>query len=298
NKRSLESLIRSGALDNLGSNRRTMLMGYARVGDILAEESLWKSTGQTSLFGEEQRTADMELPILEEFDHGQLLAMEKEVTGLYLSGHPMSRYNGLYEQYGAVHLNRLLNPESNSQYDNVGVNVMAIVAAKRLKLTKSNTNMAFLTFEDSTGSMEVMVFPKTYDELASKINVGEAVYASGRVSIREDEAPKLILERLETIDDRMKRSGAPPSAKPQSRPDVSANPKAGLYLRIPSRTDPLMERVTCLLYIFDGQTPVYMLPSDTNKLLRAPSSMWVDVNDVLTGELETLLGGENVKIVT
>lgn len=311
NKRSLESLIRSGALDNLGSNRRTMLMGYPRVGDILAEESLWKSTGQQSLFGEAETESDLELPVLEEFDHGQLLAMEKEVTGLYLSGHPMSRYSGLYQQFDAVHLNSLLDSEDNSRYDNTVVNVLVIVAAKRLKLTKNNDNMAFLVVEDSTGSMDMMVFAKTYNELAPKIVVGEAVFASARVSMREDEAPKLILERMETVEERIARGDTPQPGKrpyqgyersaPYTKPSSpSASPpasKAGLYLRIPSRESPAMGRIRCLTGIFEGQTPLYLLPGDTGKLLRAPSTMWVDVNPVLTRELNELLGSENVKIV-
>ncbi|MEG2087409.1 MAG: DNA polymerase III subunit alpha [Angelakisella sp.] len=288
NKRSIESLIRSAAMDNLGSNRRTMLEGFSRVGDLLAEEALWRSTGQTSLFGEPQeQDDDMPFPVLPEYEHRHLLEMEKEVTGLYLSGHPMSGYAQLYEQYDAVHLNRLVNPELNQQYDNTKVNVMAMITTKRLKLTRQNDNMAFLTLEDSTGAMEALVFSRVYEEFSAKIIVGQAVFAVGRVSLREDEAAKLMIERLETMEERQARGGASSGAK-----------QPGVYLRVPSMNCDVMTRLRCLFSIFDGATPVYLLPTDTNKLLRAPRSMWVDVNDTLTAELIAQLGDGNVKILS
>lgn len=303
NKRSIESLIRSGALDTLGSNRRTMLEGYARVGEILAEEFLWKSTGQTSLFGEEQTHQAIELPVMAEYDHRQLLAMEKEITGLYLSGHPMSGYSAYYEQFGAVHLNRILSSDTNAVYDNATINLMVIITAKRLKLTKNNDNMAFLILEDSTGSLEALVFSRTYQELSAKMNVGDAVFVTGRVSIREEEPPKLILEKLESIDERIARGGrANQRTMPQNTPPTPTAGKAGathpgLYLKVPAQVCPVMEQVACLLTIFDGTTPVYLRLADTGKLMQAPGSLWCDPHPRLVLELQKILGDENVKIL-
>lgn len=300
NKRSLESLIRSGAMDNLGSTRRSMLEGYSRIGSLLAEENLWKSTGQTSLFGDGNTGSQLELPVLPEYDHRSILTMEKEVTGLYLSGHPMSGYRQYYQQFMAVQINRLMDSEVNQRYDNATVNIMAIVAAKRLKLTRSNDNMAFVTFEDSTGSIESLVFARIYEEYSQKLTVGEAVFATGRLSIREDEAPKFILEKLETMEERIARGTVKtdaPSAASGKTSKAQGGQKPGLYLRVPAMQSPAMEKVTCLLSIFDGATPVYLLPRDTGKLLRAPRTMWADTNDMLVSQLTQVLGDENVKIL-
>ncbi|WP_274953445.1 DNA polymerase III subunit alpha [Angelakisella massiliensis] len=298
NKRSIESLIKSGALDGLGATRRQMLQGYPRVGDILAEQYQWKSVGQTSLFGDVQSAEEIQLPPADEFDHSELLAMEKEVTGLYLSGHPMNQYAHLYEQYGAVRLNRLHDPEVNQRYDNQTVDVLGIVAAKRLKLTRNNENMAFLTIEDSSGSIEVLVFARVYEQFAASMNVGEAVFATGRVSVREEEAPKLILERIQTVAQRLASGGAgkTPAAKTESAPAARTKTgKEGLYLRVPSMEAPVMKKVRLLLQIFDGSTPVYFRAVDSGKMLRAPQNLWTTAEPFVVAELERVLGSENVK---
>lgn len=322
NKRSIESLVGSGALDNLGANRRQMLTAFPRIGELLAQEDRWRSTGQISLFGDEPAIqADFQLPQVEEFDPGQLLAMEKEVTGLYISGHPMSQYEELYNRYGAVKLNRLADPDLNHSYDNATVEVLALVAHKRLKLTRSNQNMCFLVVEDMTASLEVLVFPRVYEELSAKLRVGEPLLLRGRVSLKEEEAAKLILEGALTLEERA--GGAAPApwpdgpgpryapsevsgpGVPQPAPAETAAPpagaaqasrdKAGLYLRIPTMDTLEQGRVRLLLEIFEGSFPVYLRVLDSGKMLRAPRSLWVDPNDLLLRELSRCLGDENVK---
>ncbi len=304
NKRSLESLIKSGALDGLGANRRQMLEGYAKAGEALAARERWRSAGQTSLFGEEPDEEELALPLVEEDDPAQLLAAEKEVTGLYISGHPMSQYEPLYQKYGAVKLMRLTDPDDNQGYDNVSLFVMGILTAKRLKLTKSGENMAFLTLEDMTGSIEVLVFPRVYAANAARLVTGEPLFLRGRVSLREEKDAKLVLEDAMTLRERasgpMPERPAYAGSQGESQGSASAgttgpSPRAGVYLRVPSMEAPIMERVRLLLGIFDGGCPVYFRAEDTGKMLRAPRTMWCDPNPVLLRELGNNLGDENVK---
>lgn len=309
NKRSVESLIKSGALDGLGANRRQMLEGYPKAGEVLAARERWRSTGQMSLFGEEPDDEELSLPLLEEDDPALLLAGEKEVTGLYISGHPMSQYESLYTQYGAVKLIRITDTESGQSYDNAVVYVMGMITAKRLKLTKSGENMAFLTVEDMTGAIEVLVFPRVYAAHSHRLVAGEPVFLRGRVSLKEEEAAKLILDDVMTLEERALgpmadrpayqggSQGSPrrgdPAAEVAAAPPPS--PRAGVYLHVTSMDAPPVARVKLLLQIFEGGCPVYFQADDTGKLLRAPRTIWCDPNPVLLRELGVTLGSENVK---
>ncbi len=305
NKRSLESLIKSGALDGLGANRRQMLEGYLKVGEVLAARDRWRSTGQISLFGDEPDEEELSLPLVDEDEPSVLLAGEKEVTGLYISGHPMSHYEALYPKYSAVKLIRLTDPEVNQSYDNASVFVMGMITAKRLKLTKGGENMAFLTLEDMTGAMEVLVFPRVYAVHAARLIAGSPVFLRGRVSLREEEDAKLILEDAMTLperaagpmEERLASSGGYEGRGRGQRGASTPAPssKAGVYLRVPSMDDAITDRARLLLQIFDGSYPVYFKAEDTGKMLRAPRSLWCDPNQVLLRELGVTLGSENVK---
>ncbi len=308
NKRSLESLIKSGALDGLGANRRQMLEGYPRVGEVLAARERWQSSGQISLFGDEPDEEELALPLIDEDDPSLLLAGEKEVTGLYISGHPMSHYEPLYRQYGAVKLIRLTDPDTNQSYDNASVYLMGMITAKRLKMTKSGENMAFLTLEDMTGSIDVLVFSNVYAQHAGRLIAGAPVFLRGRVSLKEDEAAKVILEDAMTLPE---RAEGPMKDRPPYTPGgrgaagaagttapAAPSARAGVYLHVSSMEAPLTDRVRLLLQIFDGNYPVYFQADDTGKLLRAPRTLWCDPNPVLLRELGITLGNENVKKLT
>ena len=306
NKRSLESLIKAGALDGLGANRRQMLEGYPKLSEALAAREKWLSSGQTSLFGEEPDPEELALPQVEEDDPGELLAGEKEVTGLYISGHPMSRYEPLYQKYGAVKLIRLTDPDENQPYDNAVVYVMGIITAKRLKLTKSGENMAFLTVEDMTGAIDVLVFPRVYAQHAHRLAAGQPAFLRGRLSLKEEEAAKLILEDAMTLEERSHGPMAerPAYAGPRRRDpeaELAAAPppssRAGVYLRVASMDCPEAERAKLLLEIFDGGTPVYFRAEDSGKTFRAPRGLWCDPNPVLLRELARTVGEGNVKRV-
>ena len=305
NKRSIESLVKAGAFDGLGFNRKTLLMGYAKVGDILNEENQWKSVGQTSLFGGDNDTEEIQMGIEEEFERNQMLTMEKEVTGLYLSGHPMSKYKPLYPKFGAIQINRIVNNETNQAYDNTTINIMGILVGKKLKLTRSNDNMAFISLEDSTGSIEGIVFAKVYEKFTELLNEGEILFIQARVSIREEESPKLIIEGVMRVEDRINRKPDFYNKKKVNYQDsttaraaaIKEISKSKLYIRVASLDCPAMKQVQKTLLTFPGNVEVFILSLETGKLVKAPPKMSVDMSKLLLKELMDTLGAENVKIV-
>ncbi|MEM1483987.1 DNA polymerase III subunit alpha [Oscillospiraceae bacterium PP1C4] len=299
NKRALESLIKSGALDCVCHNRHQMLAGYETVIDDIDSANKRNLSGQINLFDNPDVSAKPEhvLPDVEEFDSTRLLAMEKETAGLYISGHPMARFAQVIAKYDCTPIADITSAEERGSgiTDGAGVRVAAIVNGKKLKSTRSGEMMAFVQTEDTSGGIEMLVFPKVLAAFSGKINEGTVVIIKGKVSIREDEDAKLIAESvalpeeyedaMNTIAEQRKIQADVPMAK-------SKNP--GLYLRIDSSESPVFNRVKNLLSIFDGSERVYFYFKDTGKYNVASPSLWVSCNQVLDRELKKLLGEENV----
>lgn len=302
NRRGVESLIKCGALDHLGANRREMMENYGPLADAIAEESRYLSGGQLSLFGEGGATADYRLSPREEYPHAELLAYEKEVTGMYLSGHPMSQYLPLYDRYQAVRIARLQSAETNAPYDNAWVDIFGILADKKMRTTKRGDILALLTVEDMTGSMEVMCFGRVYSQVSAKLVPGEPLFFRGRVSLREEDDTKMVLERVFTIEE---RQSAPPPRPPQSREKGSSGkpaaerPQKGgrLLIRVPQMEGEQWEKLQLLFSIFEGETPLLVRAADTGRLLKAGEEYNTDANPVLLGELRRVLGQENVALL-
>lgn len=305
NRRGVESLIKCGALDHLGANRREMLENYAPLADAVAEEGKYLAGGQLSLFGEGGAVAGYKLSRREEYPHAELLRYEKEVTGMYLSGHPMSEYLPLYDRYGAVRIGRLQSAETNAPYDNAWVDIFGILADKKMRTTKRGDVMAMLTVEDMTGSMEVMAFSRTYGDNSAKLNVGEPLFFRGRVSLREEDDTKLVLEKVYTIEE---RQSAPPPRPPQGRgqpqrPGRTAPPPAAqaapgrLLIRVPSLQGGPWEKLRLLFSIFEGEVPLLVRAADTGRLLKAGPEYNTDANPVMLEELRRVLGAENVALL-
>ena len=297
NRRSLESLVKCGALDGLGLNRNQMFSNVSGVLDYLDDDKRRNLDGQVGFFdsasaSEEREYAVSDLPDLSAADK---LAMEKEVTGMYLSGHPMAAYIGQYDAIHASRTGEILDDarEGGGRYhDGDTVTLLGIIAAVRMKVTKSNTTMAFVTLEDMFGSMEVLVFPKILAQYGEWIAEGKIVRLFGRVSMREDEDAKLVCESV--------APAPPPNSDGKAappRPQAKAK-RPGLYLKVPAEDSAQYDRAKKYLAVFDGNTPLYIYFEDVKKLMRAPASMRVSVNDVLLRELNKLLGSENVAFVT
>ena len=330
NRRNAEALIKSGALDGLGANRAEMLYGWEALASSIDAERRGNAEGQNNLFGffESGGSIDSyQFPKREEFPKDELLRMEKEMTGLYISGHPLEKYNELANSIKAANISDYL-PDSGYEEGvlvaeksfaiNEEVCFVAVVQNKSTKVTKSGEMMAFAIIEDMTGSMEALLFPKVYDDSKQAFVVGNVVAIRGRISSREDEAPKLICEKMSLADEValspdafLKRdergfSGSrrpryepkeAPKPQPTAEKPAQKNNRPGLYIKVPSQNSRVFERVSSLLAVFEGETPLYIFFEDTKKLVLAPQKMWVQPNDVMMAELEKQLGEKKAVIV-
>ncbi len=285
NKRVMEGLIKSGALDAFGYNRRQLLLGYDTLLSSIDRDKRSNISGQINLFDLDNIPKKQEdiLPQVEEFDLFQLLQMEKESTGVYLSGHPLLQYRDVMEKLKSPSLAELSDEEGH-HLDNQIVTLAALVSAKKLKITKSNDTMAFVTIEDMTGSMEMLVFPKVLAEYSQLLKEGEAVVVRGRLSAREDEAPKLICEKVQRPED-LRTTAQKASAKKDG-----AGRRTGLFLLCDSKGSAAFKEASEVLAAFPGPQPVYFKFRDTGKTLLAPKELWTDASVPVVEHLRQMLG--------
>ena len=207
NKRTIESFIKSGALDSFPANRRQMMMIYVQLIDQVNQEKKSAMTGQMSLLDflgeEEKKDFDVKYPNVPEYDKEELLAYEKEVLGIYVSGHPLEDYQELMDSnISATTHDFIADPDTGETIakDQILYTIGGMVASKTVKMTKSNQNMAFITLEDLLGSIEVVVFPKKYEQYRQILEPDSKIFVYGRASISEDEG-KMLLERAVSFDE-------------------------------------------------------------------------------------------------
>ena len=203
NKRTLENFIKAGAFDCFGGTRRQYMQVYSLILDQVSQDRKNNLTGQMNLFdfmGEEAgKQFEIRLPDVGEFNKEEKLAFEKEVTGIYISGHPLEKYEEKWRKNVSAVTTDFL-PDEESGIPKVGdgnrVTVGGMITAKTIKYTKTNQTMAFLTLEDLLGTMEIIVFPKSYEQYSGMVDTDAKVFIRGRVSVEEDRPSKLILERV------------------------------------------------------------------------------------------------------
>lgn len=206
NKRTIENLIKSGALDSLGATRRQLMMVYAYVLDEVTREKKENVTGQMSLFDffseEEKKEYEIQYPDVGEFEMAQKLAFEKEVLGIYVSGHPLQDYMASMEkQITAKSTDFEPDEESGLAVVKDGRNyiVGGLISNVTVKLTKTNQNMAFVTLEDLYGTVEVILFPRDYQKYRDLLVMDTGVYVRGRASVSEENG-KLVAETVISMD--------------------------------------------------------------------------------------------------
>jgi DNA polymerase-3 subunit alpha len=198
----VESLIKCGAFDSLGLNRQTLLRSYESIMNSIAGERKANIVGQLSLFGDDFEEAESEMyNMSEEFDQKTLLQMEKESAGMYLTGHPMSEYRDAVRKLGLPGLSAFQADEDGSYQvrDGQKITVAGIISRLVSKLTKTEATMAFITLEDLTGSAEVIVFPTVREKFQNMLVPDAPVMIRGRVSMRDEEEPKIICDTIEHI---------------------------------------------------------------------------------------------------
>lgn len=297
NRRAVESLIKCGALDGLGANRRQMLAGMDAVLGALEEDRRRNVDGQLGFFDDPELSSEpSELPALEEFSYADLMAMEREVTGLYLSGHPLEPYAAWYDRADASRIDRILTAfeEQTGEYaDEDRVTVMGLVSSLRTKQTRRNETMAYASVEDLYGALSLLIFPKTLARYAELLSSGKPLTLAGRLSGGEDEPPVLLVDTVSEPS-----AEAPkPAPQPAPQPTAHTSARVGLYLRVAGEDDPRYAQAKRLLAVFDGTFPVYVRFVDSGRMLRLPQSWWIQPNEVLTNELKAVLGDENVIVI-
>ncbi len=208
NKRTIESFIKAGALDTLGGTRKQFMMIYVKIVDQISQEKKYSMTGQMSLFDivseEEKQDYEIQLPDVGEYEKETMLAFEKEVLGIYVSGHPMERYEEKWRKnMTATTLDFQIDEETgrtkvrDGQREVVGGMITGIT----IKHTKTNKTMAFLALEDMLGTVEIVVFPKDYEKYRKYLQEDTKVFVRGRVSEEDDNASKLICEGITAFEE-------------------------------------------------------------------------------------------------
>lgn len=311
NRRAAESLIRCGALDSLGANRRQMLQALPLLVSNLDEirrKTMYGQVGFFELGGKDSFGVDFEMPDVPEFPQAELLKMEKEMTGLYLSGHPLDKYDKIIEKLGYVRTSDLLEAESNPlavYKDGDEVSLCGIITHITVKQTKAGQNMAFVTAEDMLGSIEIVVFPKVLAACSSHIVPSGVITVFGTLSIEEEKDPKILANVVFGAPDsnsrpaKSKRASAHKNDLNEKNQNsaTAGNKKRGLFLRFSSENDERIKKATVIASIFEGDMPLYYYYLDKKHYELQPRSMFVQPNKTMLGELGRLLGQENVAVI-
>ena len=293
NRRAAESLVKCGAFDETGVSRKAMLENVDAIFKSVETDVGRNVEGQLDLFsqlsGESAGAAGEDFHIEDhgEFPLPELLKMEKEVSGLYLSGHPLDGYRQQIQKIGACRIADLMGEEAR-RYDGKHVNIVCAVIKSKFMTTRSNTMMAFTNVEDLSGTMEIIVFPKVLADCRSALQDNAVVVINGRVSVKEEENAKLVAEKITPIEEYSANGAAAP------RPAQEKPARKGMYLKVPSRSCPQFAKVENLLSIFEGPLPVYIYFEDQKQLTLAPRNLWSMEHELLTCELKRILGDGNV----
>ena len=293
NKRAVENLIRAGAFDSTGARRSQLLAVSDKVMDGIANGNRANIEGQIDFFGlgvQTERQNSLTLPDLPEFSAQELMAMEKETTGLYLSGHPMDGYRELARASGAVQISRIMDDFAQEEgptrfSDGQKVRLAGVVTSSKTKTTKKNTLMAYVMLEDGTGSMEMLCFTRVLEQYGSYLKEGQVISVSGTLSVRDEKAPQLMCDFARPLTGTAQGETAADSAPQTDR--------RTLYLKMPSLDCPEMEMFKKILFLFEGgSNPVRIRLADTGKLIGTTCNL----QDSLIREMKARLGEENVVV--
>ncbi len=293
NRRAVESLIKAGAFDSLSVRRRQLMDVVGQELDAIADSRRRNVEGQMDLFGAlsgdagEPHTA-VPLPDVEEYSSQERMAMEREVTGLYLSGHPMDSHREQARKIGAVPIGAVLSDwEEETAYhrfqDDQDITVAGVITASKTKATKNGGLMAYVTLDDGTGAVELLAFQRVLDTSGVYLREGTLAAVRGRLSIREEKEPQIVVNTLRPISD----------VRAEPMPDVPEDTRGKkLYLRLPTQSCAAFERIKMLLVMFPGDQPIVTYFQDTRRRQGATCV----IHPALVRELREMLGDDNVVV--
>lgn len=299
NKRAVECLIKAGALDDFDVFRSKMLAVHEKLIDNISSDKRRNIDGQISLFAsEELKNPEVNYPNIKEFTKRNLLAMEKEMTGLYITGHPLDDYSQSLKMQTTNEISKIFLVQEtlddslesdmgeinmfnrqDALQDNDRVILGGILASVNQKVTRNNSIMAFLKLEDLTGTIEVIVFPKTLEKVKELCVTDSLVIVKGRLSLKEDEPPKLICESIEPLE------------------KVNTSK---VYLRVDDKVAATVlskKLKELLIKEYIGDTPIYIFESKGKQKFRVPRDRWISLESDVMNLLRQTLGDENVKVL-
>ncbi|MDO5707023.1 MAG: DNA polymerase III subunit alpha [Andreesenia angusta] len=297
NKRMLENLIKAGAFDSMGYKRAELIASFENILNGINTEKRNNISGQISLYDvQEEKTEEINentdeevIPDIEEFDKKTLLSFEKEVAGIYITGHPLDDYTKEIEKYSSINTIDITGNESDdmdSDYEKANVKegqyvkLLCIITQIKNQYTRNNKMMAFLRVEDLFGELDIVVFPNTFQESREILKEDNIILLEGRLSISEDEGRKSIIANKITLAEKLK-----------------ADDKK-LYLRLDRYDNKIINGISGILSKYHGNTPVFLYIEENKKVIRGNRNIWADsLNTDLIEELNIFLGKDNVKVI-
>ncbi len=283
NKKAMENFIKAGAFDSLGGTRKQFMCVYVQIMESIQQDKKNNMAGQMSLFdlvAEDQKEEfDVKLPDVGEYPKELKLSFEKEVLGIYISGHPLEEYQDIWEKHITAQTAAFFLQEETGEVsveDGARVTIGGMVADKTIKYTKDNKVMAFIKLEDLVGSVEVIVFPKSYEKYSDKLKEDEKIFIHGRVSAEEEKDAKLICEKIEGFDEIPKK----------------------LWLKFADMDiyQEKQQQVEEILNASEGPDQVIYYIEATKQMKKLPANKNVRADTGMLSALEGVLGKENVKV--
>ena len=284
NKRAIENFIKAGAMDSLGGTRKQFMSVYVQIMENINQDKKNNMAGQLSLFDivseEEKENYEIKLPPVGEYSKEMKLGFEKEVLGIYISGHPMEEYQEIWHKnITNTTADFILDEETDSTRvkDGASVTIGGIIADKRLKYTKNEKVMAFLQIEDLLGVVEVIVFPRDYEKNADKLTEDKKVFVKGRVSAEDEKDAKLICEKITTFEEIPKK----------------------LWIKFPTKElyEEKEAELLASLHDSEGNDNVVIYIEEPKAMKTLPPNQNVNADGALIDRLETLYGKENIRVV-
>lgn len=287
NKRAVESLIKCGAFDSLGNNRKQLLQSMDSIIEGLENEKRNNIAGQIGFYDLENQGESGSIshkftyPAVEEYSSDELLRMEKDVTGIYLSDHPLKKYDAVAGELKCARLRDVLENDGTFK-DGEEVTLLCIIENIRTKNTKNNSEMAFVTLEDTSAAAQILCFPKTFDTYRYRLNPGAVLLFHCKIQLENDNETTVILQSVESV---------PELKKDESKTNIKHNKSKRLFLRFDSSNSPQVNICENLISIFEGNIPYYFYYND-NQQYKFISKC--DGNEILIRELVKILGSDNV----
>lgn len=298
NKRAVESMIKAGVFDTFNVTRAGLLAAYERIIEGIHQDRRRNIEGQVSLFNAfDDNLPDTikndVLPDVKEFPDKYLLNFEKEILGIYLSGHPLSEYEELIGKVATANSSDLKEMQDANNTlglrDGQKIIITGIVMKKQDKTTKNNNLMAFLTLEDMFGTIEVIAFPGVYDRSIQYLYEDSIVIVVGKINLKEDEEPKIIADSIVPLTEEkvsMILSKKRPALRRQKK----------MYLKLRDRDTIIMKRIKQVLQKRKGTTPVYLYIESEKVKLLADKDLWVEIDEEVIDELKKIIGKDSIKV--